>query len=83
MHDYLETLMSRGPVLEDWEIVESARYAFKCVLADLYPAFCALTLQHFRISARLIDWEFSRPGKARVDTDPTRVRTESCPIVFY
>ncbi|KAI5451703.1 hypothetical protein NCC49_001352 [Naganishia albida] len=56
MHDYLETLMSRGPVLEDWEIVESARYAFK-------------------ISARLIDWEFSRPGKARVDTDPSRVDT--------
>jgi hypothetical protein len=31
MHEYLETLMNREPVLEDWEIMESARYAFKYV----------------------------------------------------
>ncbi|KAJ9092442.1 hypothetical protein QFC21_006824 [Naganishia friedmannii] len=53
MHDYLEVLMNREPVLDDWEILESARYAFK-------------------IAARLVDWEFSRPGKSRVDSDPSR-----------
>ena len=31
MLEYLEALMSREPVLEDWEIMESARYAFKYV----------------------------------------------------
>ncbi|GHJ86997.1 hypothetical protein NliqN6_3399 [Naganishia liquefaciens] len=56
MLEYLEALMSREPVLEDWEIMESARYAFK-------------------ISARLVDWEFSRPGKGRVDPDPSRANT--------
>jgi hypothetical protein len=31
MHEYLEVLMSREPVLDDWEVLESARYAFKYV----------------------------------------------------
>lgn len=31
MLEYLESLMNREPVLEDWEITESARYAFKYV----------------------------------------------------
>ena len=34
MHEYLETLMNREPVLEDWEIMESDRYAFKCVFVE-------------------------------------------------
>lgn len=29
MLGYLERLMSVDPVLEDWEIMEGARYAFK------------------------------------------------------
>jgi hypothetical protein len=50
MNTYLDALMAREIVLDDWELMESARYAFK-------------------IGARLVEWEFSRPAKARLSTD--------------
>jgi hypothetical protein len=58
MNHYLSTLMSRDPVLDDWELMESARYAYK-------------------IGARLVDWEFSRPARSRIDSDGTRVSVGS------
>lgn len=80
MLEYLETLMSREPVLEDWEIMESARYAFKWVQTYTRTFPPSLSALSSRISARLVDWEFSRPGKGRVDPDPSRVclRSSSC-----
>jgi len=29
MYQYLDFFMARDPVLEDWELMESARYCFK------------------------------------------------------
>jgi hypothetical protein len=31
MYQYLDFFMARDPVLEDWELMESARYCFKWV----------------------------------------------------
>lgn len=35
MYQYLDFFMSREPVLDDWELMESARYCFKYVLVQI------------------------------------------------